>query len=225
MRIVIADDEEMFRHAMKFICAGEFGHDVVGAASDGEEAAAMAKAERPDVLLIELGLTTLDGFGVIRTVRPHCPLTSIIAVSAHLGSYTLFRVERAGFDGFIDKGPTSISSLRRALAAAAQGQKFFSPAFGAVREARLRDPGSFDKVLSDRELEVFSLIGQSMSDDEIGEQLRISARTAETFRHRILKKLGVAGTPKLIRLAIELGFAQIPARLPGSRGANRPPRR
>ena len=59
-------------------------------------------------------------------------------------------------------------------------------------------------------LRVLALIGHSLNDDEIGANLGISARTAETFRHRILKKMRVAGTPKLIRLATELGFTQIP---------------
>lgn len=214
MRIVIAEDEEMFRDVMRYVCVTEFGHHVAGLAADGEAATALTIAEKPDVLLLDLEMPKHDGFDVIRAVRPSCPLTSIIAISSYRGSYTLFRVERAGFDGYIDKGSNSISAIRYALAAAAQGQRYFSPTFVAARDARRRDPRSFDKVLSDRELEVLTLIGLAMNDEEIGRQLDICARTAETFRHRILKKLGVAGTPKLIRFAIELGFAQIPTRLP-----------
>ena len=210
MRIVIADCEEMFLHSMRFVCVTEFGHEVIALATDGDTAVHAAVSLRPDVLILELDLPMLDGFRVIRRVRPACPLTSIIAVTSHRGSYTLLRVEQAGFDGYVDKGSNSLSALRQALAAAAHGHRYYSPTFHAIREARMRDTASFDKILSDRELEVLSLIGQSLNDDEIGAQLRISARTAETFRHRILKKMGVAGTPKLIRLAIELGFTQVP---------------
>lgn len=211
MRIIIADAEEMFREVMQRVCSMEFGHEVVNVVGDGEKAAHSAKAFRPDVLLMDLSLPKLDGFEVVAAVRDACPLTKIIAISSLCGSYTLFRVERAGFDGYIHKGSNSISAIRHALAAAAQGQRYFSPTFHEVKQARLRDPQSFDKVLSNREIEVLALIGFAMSDQEIGEQLHISTRTAETFRHRILKKLNVPGTPKLIRRAIELGFTQVPA--------------
>ena len=210
MRIVIADSEELYLHSMRFVCATEFGHEVIALAADGESAVREAIKLRPDVLLLELDLPKLDGFGIIQKVRPACPLTSIIAVTSCRGSFTILRVERAGFDGYLDKGSNSLSGLRHALAAAAQGRRYFSPAFHAIRDARIRDSSSFDKILSDRELQVLALIGHSLNDDEIGANLGISARTAETFRHRILKKMRVAGTPKLIRLATELGFTQIP---------------
>ncbi len=215
MRIVIAEDEQMFREVMKKICTEEFGHEIVGVVGDGEAAIQLVAAMRPDLLLLDLDLPRLDGFAVADAVKRVSRTSRIIAVTASRASYTLYRVERAGFDGYIDKGASSFGALREALAAVALGRRYHSPVFAAVKEARLRDPNAFDKVLSNRELEVLSLIGLSMNDEEIGGSLGICAKTVETFRHRILKKLGVRGTPKLIRFAIEKGFTQMSSLEPG----------
>lgn len=217
MRIVIAEDEQMFREVVHRVCT-EFGHQVVEEAGDGAAALRAVAAHLPDLLLLDLDLPVLDGFAVAQTVRRISHGTMILAVTASRGSYTLFRVERDGFDGYIDKGSNSLTTLRRALEAVGAHQRYHSPTFVAGKAARLRDPQAFDKLLSDRELEVLSLIGLAQNDDEIGQSLGICARTAETFRHRILRKLGVSGTPKLIRLAIDLGFTQVrPASVSGGR--------
>ncbi len=213
MRIVIAEDEQMFREVERRVCT-EFGHEVVGEACDGVEAVRVVAAQLPDILLLDLDLPRLNGFAVARTVKQLSQATLVLAVTASRGSYTLFRIERSGFDGYVDKGANSLTSLRAALTAGSCRQRYHSPTFVAGKAARLRDPKAFDKLLSDRELEVLSLIGLAQNDDEIGESLGICARTAETFRHRILKKLGVHGTPKLIRLAIDLGFTQVRASEP-----------
>lgn len=200
----------MFREVVHRVCTQEFGHTVVGEANDGEEAVRLVASHTPDVLLLDLDLPRLNGFAVASAVKRVSRGTTIIAVTSWRGSYTLFRIERAGFDGYVDKGANSLGSLRQAIQAARHGQRYYSPTFFAAKEARLRDPRAFDKVLSDRELEILPLIGRAMSDEEIGDYLGICARTVETFRHRILKKLGLHGTPKLMRFAMEMGFTQMP---------------
>lgn len=214
MRIVLAEDELMFRDALRHACVEGRRHQVVGEASDGEEAVRVVKAVQPELLLLELDLPRLDGFAVAEQVRQFSHSTQIIAVTASRGSYTVFRVERGQFQGYVDKTSNPLGSVREALTAAEAGQRYFTPQFSAVREQRLRDPKAFDKVLSDRELEVLGYIGRSMNDDEIASALGIASRTVETFRHRILQKLGIAGTPKLIRFALENGFTPLSAIAP-----------
>lgn len=195
------------------MCVDEFGHEIVGKTGDGLEAVDLVASARPNLLLLDLNLPRLDGFAVADETRRISRSTHIIAVTACRGSYTLFRVERGGFDGYVDKGADSLASLRSALSAAENGRRYFSPTFATVKDERLRDPKAFDKLLTEREQEVLSLIGLSLADDEIGGHLGICARTVETFRHRILKKLGIGGTPKLIRFAIDQGFsANVPPR-------------
>lgn len=211
MRIVLAEAELMFRDALRRACTEGRRHEVVGEAGDGEEAVRIVTAVQPEVLLLELDLPRLDGFAVAEQVRQCSRATQIIAVTAARGSYTVFRIERHNFNGYIDKGSSPLGALHDALAAAENGRCYFTPAYTAIREERMRDPRAFDKVLSDRELEVLGYIGRALNDDEIGAQLGIASRTVETFRHRILQKLGVAGTPKLIRFAIEKGFTPLSA--------------
>jgi DNA-binding NarL/FixJ family response regulator len=211
MRIVVAEDEQMFREVVYKICTEDLGHEVVGEASDGEEAVRIVTEKRPNLLLLDIDLPRLDGFGVADAVRRSSRGTQIVAVTSSRASYTLFRIEHSEFDGYIDKGASSLSALRQAISAAADGRRYHSPTFAAVKEERMRDPNAFDKVLSNRERQVLSLIGLSLNDDEIGIRLAISARTVETFRHRILQKLRIAGTPKLIRFAIENGFTPVSA--------------
>lgn len=211
MRIVLADEELMFRDALRQACTADARHEVVGEADDGEEAVRLVSAEQPNLLFLELDLPRMDGFAVAEAVRQRSRGTQIIAVTASRASYTLLRVERGNFEGYIDKGTNTLAAVRESIAAAASGRRYYSAMFHAVKEERMRDPKAFDKVLSDREQEVLGFIGMSFNDDEIAQRLGIAARTVETFRHRILQKLGIAGTPKLIRFALEKGFTPFSA--------------
>jgi DNA-binding NarL/FixJ family response regulator len=209
VRVVIAEDEQMFRQVLCKICTTEFGCEIVGEAGDGPTALRLVAETQPDLLLLDLNLPQLDGFCVAREAKRVSSSTRVVAVTASHGSYTLFRVERGGFDGYVDKGSNSLTALREAFAACAVGRRYFSPTFLSEKASRLRDPKAFDKVLSDREREVLSWIGLSLDNHEISRKLGIRPRTVETFRCRILRKLGLRGTPKLIRFAIERGFTEV----------------
>lgn len=211
MRVVIAEEEQLFREVLRKVCLEEFGCTIVGEAADGETAVNLVAATQPDLLLLNLNLPVLDGFSVAHAAKRASLQTRIIVVTASRGSYTLYRIEHGNFDGYIDKGTSGLSTLRDAFAACARGQRYFSSIFFSDKASRLRDPKAFDKVLSDREREVLRWIGMSLDDHEIGRRLGIRPRTVETFRGRILKKLGVRGTPKLIRFAIESGFTEVPS--------------
>lgn len=201
----------MFREVIHKVCVSDFGHQVVGQAGDGVTALQVILREQPDLLLLDLQLPDLDGFTIIETVRKVIPALRIIAITSARGEYTLYRVERAGIQGFVDKNVNSIDSLREAIETVAEGRKYMAPSFLKARAQRVADPASFDKVLTEREVTVLAMIGRSYSDAEIAERLHISVHTAATFRQRIMKKLNISGTPKLIRFAIERGFTQVSA--------------
>jgi len=209
MRIVIAEDHQMFREVIRKVCA-EFGHQVVGEAEDGPSTLRAVLGTAPDVLLLDLSLPGLDGFGVVDVLRKAGLAIRVIALTSARGDYTAYRVERAGFDGFVDKNTNSLESLKAAIEAVGAGRTYFSRSYVQMNAARKQNPGSFDKVLSDRELSVLELIGSSLSDEEIAIRLGINPKTAETHRQRIMDKLNIHGTPKLIRFAIENGFTQMP---------------
>ena len=198
----------MFREALRKTCAS-LGHDVVGEAGDGLTAVDAVQKTAADVILLDLGLPELDGLEVVQRLKLESPGTRIVALTAAQGEYTLFCIEKLGIQGFIDKGTTSIENLGEALTAVANGRTWFSPEYERATMERKRNPFSFDKVLSDREKQVLALIGHSLSDSEIGLRLGIAPKTAETFRQRIMDKLNIHGTPKLIRFARSAGFTEI----------------
>lgn len=201
----------MFRDVIRKACV-DFGYTVVGATESGTQAVEQIRELKPEVVVLDLSLPDLDGFTVIDRVLLAQPDLRILVLSSHCDDYTLFRVERAGVHGFIDKNTNTVETLREALLAIASGRIYFSAAFQEARLSRRSDPQSFTKVLSERERAVLSLIGQGLSDEEIGERLTLSARTVQSHRSNILRKLGLKNTPKLIAFAIEHGFTQIPTR-------------
>lgn len=202
----------MFREVIHKVCVTDFGHQVVGQAGDGATAVSVILREQPDLLLLDLQLPDMDGFTIIETVRKILPALRIIVITSALGDYTIFRAEQAGIDGFVDKNANSLDSLRVAIETVAAGRRYLAPSFARAHEARIANPRSFDKVLTERERHVLTLIGQSLSDDEIADELKVSFNTVATFRSRIMKKLNVRSTPKLIRYAIEHGFTQMTSR-------------
>jgi DNA-binding NarL/FixJ family response regulator len=209
LRIAIVEDHLMFREIIRKICTDDFGHEVVAEAADGNSALRLILGSSPDVVLLDISLPDMDGISVIEVLRKARSATRIIAITSAKGAYTLYRLERAGVDGFVDKGSNSLRDLREAIEAVGAGKRYFSAAFLKARKDRMANPFSFDKVLSDREREALSLIGLSLSDREIGARLKVAPKTAETFRTRLMHKLDLHSTPKLIRFAIENGFTQV----------------
>lgn len=196
----------MFREVMRNVCGQELGYEVVGEADTAADAVRLLEIHRPDVVLLDLSLRDGDAFPVIHAGGG----TRFLVLSSHCDLYTVHRCERAGVDGFIDKGSNSIDSLRQAMTAISRGQRFFCATYQQIRAQLQTDPLSFHKILSDSEQTILSLIGHGCDDLEIAHWLRISPNTAKTHRSNLLKKLGVQSTPKLMAFAYAHGFARSP---------------
>lgn len=199
----------MFREAVRKACSRDFGHEVVGETDSGVAGVELITRLQPDVVILDLSLPDIDGFNVADRALRAIPALKILVLSSHCDDYTLFRIEKTGVHGFVDKNTNTVAALRDALVALAEGRGYFSAVFQAAKSARRADPNSFTKILSEWERAILSLIGQGLSDDEIGERLNISFRTAQTHRSNIMRKLNIKGTPKLITFAIEHGFTQV----------------
>lgn len=206
MRIVIVEDHLMFREVLRKVCADDLKHEVVGEADDGARAVALVTRTKPHLVLLDLHLPNLDGFGVIEAIRKVDPKVLVLVLSSHCDEYTVFRAERVHVQGFVDKNTNSVATLKTAITEIARGRVWFSPAFERVKSARHRDPHSFDKLLTKRESAVLALVGQPMTDPEIAERLQISVETVEKHRYNVLKKLGLDSREELARYAREHGF-------------------
>lgn len=191
---------------MRKICELELGHAVVGEAEDGRSAVELVRATNPHLVLLDLHLPKLDGFSVAEAIRLQAPEIKILVLSSHCDEYTVFRAERLRVNGFVDKNKNSVAALKEAIGAVAQGKASFSAEFLRIKATRNRNPTSFDKVLSDRELTILPLIGDSLTDAQISAKLHISGDTVEKHRFNLMKKLSVRTTAELVRYARDHGF-------------------
>lgn len=208
MKLVIIEDQAIVREAIKTECVRNFGHEVVGEADSGTAAVDLIVRLRPDAVILDLGLPGMDGFAVAALVRRALPEVRILVLSGLIDDNAVLRIEKTGVHGFVDKNASTLASLKEALVALANGKTWFSPAYQAARTARHRNPRAIEKLLSETERHILSLIGQGMTDEEIGHRLGISSTTAQTHRSNILHKLNISGTAKLVAYAIRHGFTR-----------------
>ncbi len=196
----------MFREVLRKVSVQELKHEVVGEAGDGRSAVALALDTAAELVLLDLHLPLLDGFGVVEALRQAMPGIRILVLSSHCDDYTVFRAERARVQGFVDKNTGAIATLKQAITAVSEGRVFFSESFKRVKAARHHDPHSFDKLLTERERTLLGLIGVPQTDREIAARLGLSVETVEKHRFNILGKLGLATTTELVRYAQDHGF-------------------
>lgn len=215
MKLVIVEDHVLFREVLRKLCEREFGFTVAGEAGTGRAAVEAIRVHKPNIVLLDLNLPDGDGFDVIDQIQPQMPELRFLVLSSYCSDYALYRVEKSAVHGFVDKNTQSVEMLREALKAVSLGHCYYSPAFMEAKLERHRDSNSYIKVLSNRERELLGFMGQSLTDEEIAAKLGLAAKTVETHRGSILRKLGIPNTPKLIRFAIEMGLTPLP---PGRRG-------
>jgi DNA-binding NarL/FixJ family response regulator len=206
VKIAIVEDQLMMADALAILCESELRCKVVARATSGRGAIKAIVASNPDLVLLDLGLPDADGFQVMEVVRRAGCHPRVLVLSGHCDDHTVYRVERAGFDGFVDKSSGTLETLRFALKTIAKNQAFFSKRFLRIRSKRISDPHAIDKVLTGAEQAVLSYVGGLLTDREIAERLQVSAHTPEKHRFNILHKLGLRSKIALIRYALAHGF-------------------
>jgi DNA-binding NarL/FixJ family response regulator len=206
VRILIADEHPAAREGLALRLGQEKDLLVCGEAGDIPGALQAVAANPPDVLVLELALRGGSGFDLLRTLRTRFPDVSVLVWSRYRESAFAERVIRAGALGYIEKvHPTAsvVAAVRKVL----EGDVFLSP---AMTDVFLRQAGGKSQglgpdpiaTLSDRELEVFRLIGLCHDTNEIAAHLHLSAKTVETYRGRIKLKCGTESSAELFKLAV-----------------------
>jgi DNA-binding NarL/FixJ family response regulator len=196
----------MFREVLRKVCTRDLRHEVVGEAADGQGAVQLVLHTTPDLVLLDLHLPKLDGFGVVEAIRQVAPRIRILVLSSHCDDYTVFRAEKCRVNGFVDKNTNTVAILKTAITAVGEGLTYFSEEFLRLKTARLGDPHSFDKLLTDRERSMLVLIGEPFQDWEIAMRLSLAEGTVEKHRFNIMKKLDLKSTAELVRYARDHGF-------------------
>jgi two-component system, NarL family, response regulator NreC len=210
-RVLLADDHVLIRAGLRMVVDAQPDLTVVGEAGDGREAVAMAESLKPDVMVMDIGMPTLNGIEAAHQVREKLPATQIVMLSMHSDEGYVLRALKAGAKAYLLKDSAE-TDLARAIRAAAEGKSFFSPAVGRVlledyvrKLQRTGGEDSYD-LLSPREREVLQLVAEGKSSKDIANLLNLSVYTVETHRARVMQKLNLRGIPELILYAVRKGI-------------------
>ena len=201
-RILIADDHEVVRQGVRVLLEANPGWSVCCEAATGREAVAKATEFHPDVVVLDIAMPELNGLEAARQIRRAVPTAKILVLTVHQIDQLAQEFIDAGVRGYLlkaDAGRMLVDAVKMVL----RGETFFTPRL-ETSEGSMPTRGSTPplKRLTRREREVLQLLAEGRSNKEIGTALRITTKTAETHRARLMAKLGVHSVAELVRYAI-----------------------
>ncbi|HYC07025.1 MAG TPA: response regulator transcription factor [Candidatus Binatia bacterium] len=210
IRVLLVDDHAVVRMGLKVFFDLQDDIEVVGEASDGSEGLAMARRLKPDVILMDLLMPNMDGLTAIGRIKGEMPEIEIIAVTSFIEEEKVTAALEAGASGYLLKDAEA-EEVAAAVRAAYAGEVHLDPAVARLLAQRMRtrknEPDPVEP-LTDREKDVLRLLGQGMSNKEIGATLFITERTARTYVSNILGKLGLASRTQAALWAVEHKLAE-----------------
>jgi NarL family two-component system response regulator LiaR len=205
IRLLLVDDHKLVREGLKIYLATEPDIQVVGEAADGAEAARLAEALKPDVILMDLVMPGVDGIEGTRRCLQVCPAAKVVVLTSMPDDERVVPAIRAGALSYLLKD-VSAEELAAAVRRAAAGQPTLHPIASTRMMQELtgtsRRRSALDEI-SPREMEVLRLIGQGLSNKEIGERLFIGERTVKTHVSHLLEKLGMQDRTQLAIFAVQ----------------------
>ena len=205
IRVLVADDHSVVRKGLRTFLSLDSELEIVGEASDGEEAVKMAHQLRPDVVLMDIKMPKMDGIAATGAIRRDLPDTEVIALTSVLEDASVVGAVRAGAIGYLLKD-TEADELCRAIKAAAAGQVQLSPQAAARLMREVRTPEESPETLSERETDVLRLLAQGYSNKEIAQDLSLSEKTVKTHVSNILGKLNVPSRTQAALYAVRVGL-------------------
>lgn len=198
--VLLADDHPVVRMGLAAMLESAEGITVVAEAASGEEAIARAESVRPDLVLLDLRMSGMDGVEATGEILRRSPGTAVIIVTTYDNDADILRAVEAGATGYLLKG-SSRGELVEAARAAARGETVLTPRIaGKLYKAKVDER----RALSARETEVLRLVSQGLTNAEIGRRLYISEATVKTHMLRIFKKLDVSDRTAAVMAAMKL---------------------
>lgn len=206
LRVLLADDHVMFAQALKNFLADEFER--VETVADGQALVEMAQVTDPDVIVVDVSMTGMNGFDAVRQLKKNGTTARIIFLTMHADASLMAEAFRCGASGYVLKQSAG-EELVYAIGEVMAGREYVTPLVARAM-AQIADGGGIEPTsnlhLTPRQREVLQLIVNGMTMKEVASELGISARTAESHKYEMMQGLGVDTTAELIQYAIKLGL-------------------
>lgn len=212
--VLLAEDHTIVREGLRRLLEAEDDLEVVGEAQSGRQAVAMVTKLRPAVVVIDIAMPLLNGLEATRQILQMVPTSKVLILSAHSDDAYVEEATESGAMGFLLK-QTSAQVLAKAIREVEKGNTFFSPSISQHLQNQHRLSPDREELLrkrsprlSSREKEVLQLIAEGKANKETAAELRISIKTVEKHRQRLMQKLDIHDTAGLTRHAIAAGIVE-----------------
>ena len=214
LRILLIDDHAVVLEGLKSLVNAQADMEVVGEASDGRSALALARATRPDVAVLDISMPGQGGAATAEQLKRDLPAMKVLALSVHEDKGYLRLLLESGASGYALKRAAA-GELIHAIRVVASGGLYLDPTLAGKVVGRLvRRPSARESIqvdaLSDRESDVVLGLARGYSLKEVAARLQLSVKTVETYKARSLEKLGLKSRADLVRYAIQRGWLQDP---------------
>jgi DNA-binding NarL/FixJ family response regulator len=211
IRVLIADDHEVVAEGLGHLLAAQADIEVVGMVRTGREAVRRARELDPHVVLMDSNMPDLNGIEATRLIRERCPGARIVMLSVMADPLHVVRALRAGASGYVPKRSAG-SDVVDAIRAVHRGKRYLHPTIADEVMAALVEPRSDDdrvSLLSSRERQVLQMVAEGRSVADIAQALSLSPRTVQTYRARMMQKVGIRDVVGLVKLAIAHGLTSL----------------
>jgi len=211
IRVILADDHSVVRAGLRAVLSPAKDIAVIGEATNGKEAVALAERFNPDVVIMDLTMPDMDGTAATKAILARETTTRVLVLTMHAEEEYLLPLLEAGASGYLVKSAADLE-LVTAVRAVAHGDPYVSSSASHVLIKGLtkKDPAQVDhdryNSLTQRERDVLRLVAQGYSAPEIGEQLFISPKTVDTYKQRINEKLGIGHRSEYVDFALKVGI-------------------
>ena len=210
IRIVLADDHAILREGLTRLLESESDLSVVGTAANGREAVRRTLDLTPDVVILDIAMQDMNGIEAARQIHERSPDTGVVILSMHIDEQFVFQAFEAGARGYLDKDSVT-TEIIDAVRAVHAGKRYLSPRIAdgvadGMSRPRVDNPLT---LLSRREREILQLVAEGHSSAKIGTMLNISPKTVDTYRSRLMQKLGLDDIASVVKFAIQQGLTSL----------------
>jgi DNA-binding NarL/FixJ family response regulator len=205
IRVLLADDHTLMRAGLRALLGTAADIEVVGEVRTGHEAVQQVPRLNPDVVLMDVGMPDLNGIEAARAIHANFPAVRILILSMHATAEYVYRAFEAGACGYLLK-EVAVEEVIAAVRTVREGKRYVSPSLAeSLPDSGLHARGPIES-LSARERQVLQLVVEGHTSSEIARMIHLSPKTIDTYRSRLMAKLGVSDLPSLVKFALEHGL-------------------